>query len=399
MYKLSQTQKRMTAGFTLMELLVVMVILVILLAFLVPTVMKQFRNLSVNQTELQIGTFDRCFEEYNAEKGDYPRVPTLVAGNEDLGLQYLLGIPMQTQQLPGQGGVMPGDPNNPAGPGNFGQPGIMPGNEFGAGQGGFGNPSDPFGPPAGGSFGEFGATPLDATRGGAGGGGDAIMPPAGPGAFDTGANPDGAFGPTSGVGGGADMTTPGTVPMGGAPVGGGVGFNPNVGSGGKNYYHESVIPLDPWKNKYRYEYPSYRRPDMTKPAIWSAGPDGIDGTADDVINWKPDIDALKNDPAAQARFDAQKQRISSATGPTGPGGPVGPGGPGTANPFDTQGQFPGNPMTGPDGMPITTPPGTGFDTMPMTTPPGTGFDTMPMPNNGFETMPQPQPQPTAPPVF
>jgi general secretion pathway protein G len=46
-------------------------------------------------------------------------------------------------------------------------------------------------------------------------------------------------------------------------------------------------PLDAWKQPLRYEYPpSGNRQSVTgKPAIWSAGPDRQDDTADDINNW------------------------------------------------------------------------------------------------------------------
>jgi general secretion pathway protein G len=48
-------------------------------------------------------------------------------------------------------------------------------------------------------------------------------------------------------------------------------------------YLSSPIPLDPWGNPYRYSYPGLRNPD--KYDVWSVGPDGINGTEDDVGNW------------------------------------------------------------------------------------------------------------------
>jgi general secretion pathway protein G len=39
------------------------------------------------------------------------------------------------------------------------------------------------------------------------------------------------------------------------------------------------LPLDPWDNEYQYELRE------KKPVIWSFGPDGVDGTEDDVGNW------------------------------------------------------------------------------------------------------------------
>ena len=48
-------------------------------------------------------------------------------------------------------------------------------------------------------------------------------------------------------------------------------------------YLEEPVPLDPWDNEYQYEYPGSHEEDA--PDIWSWGPDGIDGTDDDVFNW------------------------------------------------------------------------------------------------------------------
>jgi general secretion pathway protein G len=48
-------------------------------------------------------------------------------------------------------------------------------------------------------------------------------------------------------------------------------------------YIEKEIPLDPWDNPYQYSYPGTRNQDRFD--IWSFGPDGADGTADDIGNW------------------------------------------------------------------------------------------------------------------
>jgi general secretion pathway protein G len=50
------------------------------------------------------------------------------------------------------------------------------------------------------------------------------------------------------------------------------------------YLDTDVLPLDPWDNDYQYEYPpTNNRRDF--PDIWSYGPDGEDGTDDDITNW------------------------------------------------------------------------------------------------------------------
>jgi len=43
------------------------------------------------------------------------------------------------------------------------------------------------------------------------------------------------------------------------------------------------VLIDPWKNPYQYRYPGVHNPDSYD--VWSIGPDGIDGTADDIGNW------------------------------------------------------------------------------------------------------------------
>lgn len=43
------------------------------------------------------------------------------------------------------------------------------------------------------------------------------------------------------------------------------------------------IPLDPWNRPYQYMAPGKRNP--TKYDVWSLGPDGVDGTEDDIGNW------------------------------------------------------------------------------------------------------------------
>lgn len=42
---------------------------------------------------------------------------------------------------------------------------------------------------------------------------------------------------------------------------------------------------DPWGNSYQYAYPGEHN-GKKKPDIWSFGPDGEEGTDDDVVNWK-----------------------------------------------------------------------------------------------------------------
>jgi len=54
--------------------------------------------------------------------------------------------------------------------------------------------------------------------------------------------------------------------------------------GTNSYLNSGVMPLDPWKNPYKYVYPGKHPP--LKYDLWSVGPDGIDGDDDDIANWK-----------------------------------------------------------------------------------------------------------------
>jgi general secretion pathway protein G len=45
-------------------------------------------------------------------------------------------------------------------------------------------------------------------------------------------------------------------------------------------------PKDPWGHEYRYEFPSTHESEY--PDIWSDGPDGKEGSEDDIVNWSKD---------------------------------------------------------------------------------------------------------------
>jgi general secretion pathway protein G len=50
------------------------------------------------------------------------------------------------------------------------------------------------------------------------------------------------------------------------------------------YFEKNALPVDPWGNEFKYEYPStHGLPDS--PDVWSLGPDGEDKTEDDIVNW------------------------------------------------------------------------------------------------------------------
>lgn len=50
------------------------------------------------------------------------------------------------------------------------------------------------------------------------------------------------------------------------------------------YLDSTQLPIDPWGNGYQYEYPSTHG-GGEYPDIWSLGPDGEDGTEDDICSW------------------------------------------------------------------------------------------------------------------
>lgn len=49
------------------------------------------------------------------------------------------------------------------------------------------------------------------------------------------------------------------------------------------YVNDGKIPQDPWGHDYKYAYPGTHNKDSYD--LWSMGPDGVEGTADDVTNW------------------------------------------------------------------------------------------------------------------
>lgn len=50
------------------------------------------------------------------------------------------------------------------------------------------------------------------------------------------------------------------------------------------YLDKSKIPADPWGNEYKYTNPGKKNSDGYD--VWSTGPDGQDGTDDDIGNWE-----------------------------------------------------------------------------------------------------------------
>ncbi|GHT45879.1 type II secretion system protein GspG [Planctomycetales bacterium] len=53
------------------------------------------------------------------------------------------------------------------------------------------------------------------------------------------------------------------------------------------YLKDTAQTTDPWGNPYQYVAPSQRKPGNAYD-VWSYGPDGIDGTDDDIGQWTND---------------------------------------------------------------------------------------------------------------
>ncbi len=49
------------------------------------------------------------------------------------------------------------------------------------------------------------------------------------------------------------------------------------------YLKSQTLPLDPWDAAYKYSAPGKKNSDSYD--VWSVGPDGQDGTEDDIGNW------------------------------------------------------------------------------------------------------------------
>ena len=60
-------------------------------------------------------------------------------------------------------------------------------------------------------------------------------------------------------------------------------------SGGGPFIENPEDLRDPWGNDYQYAFPG-RKNDETMYDLWSYGPDGEDGTDDDIVNWLRDDD-------------------------------------------------------------------------------------------------------------
>ena len=236
-----------------MEVMIVVAIIIALVAILLPAIMTQQKGWRVRQASLRINMLAGQLEQYYADNRGYPTT--------EQGLYALafipdgVGRPMQTLQpstMPGMSdGMMTGETDLSggmmgasisSGPELLNQP----------------NPMDPMG--MGGMTGTMSAT--DPATG---------MPLT-----------DSMMGSSqmSGM-----MTATWTKPE----------HNPQLYTQQRRrptpYVSESDL-MDPWKRPYRYDnsrsFGGLNQTGSEMPAIWSAGPDGIDGNDDDILGWDVD---------------------------------------------------------------------------------------------------------------
>lgn len=69
---LCPTPRRNRAGFTLLELLVVMVILGLLVGYVAPRYFSQVGKSEIKATQAQIGAFEKALDTYRLDVGRYP---------------------------------------------------------------------------------------------------------------------------------------------------------------------------------------------------------------------------------------------------------------------------------------------------------------------------------------
>ncbi len=338
-------------GFTLLELLVVMAILIGLFALLLPAMMARQEKSRINEATIKIKQFTENLELYATENRGYPTT--------EQGLMALLFIP---------------DNIGMAGPGMMASPMVPQSTPTDMGTMGMGTSA--FG------SGEAMTTGPDMFAGAPGAAGTMATNPMGvPSA--PGGMVDPMVGGMGGMAGSSGMVDPmgGGMGMGTGMTGAAMAawnqptYNPAVYAQGRRrpqpYVESDKDLLDPWGTPYRYEnnrqYYGVNRTGTAKPAIWSAGPNQLDGDDDDICNW--------NAVEAQ-QLIAQRQQMGSLGG--GAMGGMNPmqANPMNANPMDTMqtnpmGANPMNPMqTNPMGanpmVPTPMQPATPMQPVPMT---------------------------------
>lgn len=109
-----------------------------------------------------------------------------------------------------------------------------------------------------------------------------------------------------------------------ADIGGGSFSDTDLGASGTSgsgssgtrwdgpYVNQESIPKDPWGNDYQYEYPPTRGTG-DYPDIWSLGPDGQDGTEDDIVSWS-NTDGGSSDATMGGSESQSSSRRSDSAG-------------------------------------------------------------------------------------
>ena len=358
---MTKTCKRL-AGFTLMELLIVIVIIIGLFAFLVPFIGANRKKINDRRADMAIKTIQAQLELYFVEQRGYPTT--------EQGLYALYYVPDNYgMTTPGQSPLPGGMPGSGMDPGGY--------NPSGTG-GGVGGITDMLNPTSGGTSGStmempnpmMGNSPMTGTN-----------PMVGTDPM-TGSmmDPMGGMGGTGGTGGFGGTVSTWTQPT----------HNPQLYQRLKKRpspYIELKQLTDPWGQPYRYDStldPTLginRFTGTATPAIWSAGYDKKDYTDDDITSWDP-AEAVLEMNRRQQEIQMQGQGLGAGVG--GLTDQMSPGGGMTMPPGGGMTMPPGG-MTMPPGGGMTMPPG-GM-TMPpggMTMPPGGG---MTMPPGGGMTMP------------
>jgi prepilin-type N-terminal cleavage/methylation domain-containing protein len=310
-----------SAGFTLMEILIVMAIIVALMAILLPSLFNQQNRTYIQQAGMKIKQIEGELQAYSIENKGYPTT--------EQGLFALIYIPDNVGAVP----------FNPAAMGQAGMNGTIDPT------GGMGGGAVSVGP-------EMFNTPQPdpMMTGGVTASGTGTMPMMN--------DPTGMSGTAVGSGT-AGMVSAWTQPI----------YNPQLYTQQRKraapFIENPKDLIDPWGQPYRYDnsmaYYGVNQTGQTKPAIWSAGPDKQDNTDDDIRNWDP--------VEAQQLLAVRQQQGGMGMGQTGMM---------TADPTGMMGG--GMPMqSGATGMPTMPmqPGATGMPAMPMQ-PGATGMPTMPM---------------------
>jgi len=332
--------------------MIVIAIIMALFLLLLPLVNMQWNRWRDRQASLQINTLAGQLETYHADNRGYPTT--------EQGLMALVFIPDNVGLR-----VMP-------------TPGVAPG----TGTGMPGMQDDPTGGMMGGSVGI---------------GPDALMQPnqMDPASGMMGQGGMGGVDPMMGSGGmmSGQMTATWTEPRHNPQLYTQQRMRPNP------YVRESDL-LDPWGRPFLYDnsraFFGLNATGTERPAIWSVGRDGIDGTDDDILGW--DLDEAAELIARQQRqlqqqqgnwgqqqgFDPMMQQQGGFDPMMQPQGGFDPGFGGAPAPGPG---FGGAPAPGPGfgGAPA---PGPGFGGAPA---PGPGFGGAPAPGPGFGGAPAPGP--------